>query len=143
MSGKTELACKTHRSVTFAAIFAQFQIVPNLRCAVQQMVLYCVYKATFYTHRGSRRCYIGMTGNRSQRELDLQTVGDRQPAWLKAGCDKFQHAILVDSIPSRAAALATEALMTAREWRKASDAVRGWEKKIIYICVFRILFLIR
>ena len=89
MNGKTELAYKTHRSVTFAAILAQFQIVPDLRCAVQQMVLYCVRKATFHPHRGSRRYYIGMTGNRPQREVDLQTVGDRQPAWLKAVCDKF------------------------------------------------------
>ena len=89
------------------------------------MVQYCVYKASFYTLRGSRRYYIGMTGNPEQREADLQRKGDRQPAWLKAGCEQFRYTIIVDEIPSKAAALATEALMTAHEWRRAPDATRG------------------
>ena len=71
-----------------------------------------------------------MTGNPAQRESDLQTPGSHQPAWLKAGCHNFAYNILVKDIPSKAAALATEAFATAREWKWAPDAVRGgpWVK---------------
>ena len=98
--------------------------------ALGSMVQYCVYKASFNTRHGSRRHYIGMTGNPAQRESDLQTPGSHQPAWLKAGCHNFAYNILVKDIPSKAAALATEAFATAREWKWAPDAVRGgpWVK---------------
>ena len=94
------------------------------------MVVYSVYKASFYTRRGTRRYYVGMTGNATQRESDLQRNDGRQPAWLKAGCKQFQYQILVGDIPSKAAALATEALNTAYIWKSAPDNTRGgpWVK---------------
>ena len=114
-------ACGSMLMILLLILVCAGQLSPLPFCMVQ----YCVYKASFYTGRGSRRCYIGMTGNPEQREADLQTKGDHQPAWLKAGCKQFQYNVLVDKIPSKAAALATEALMTAHEWRRAPDATRG------------------
>ena len=94
------------------------------------MVQYSVYKASFSTRCGSRRHYIGMTGNPVQRESDLQTRGTHQPSWLKAGCNNFTYKILIENIPSKAAALAAEAFATAREWGCAQDSVRGWGGRI-------------
>ena len=89
------------------------------------MVVYCVYKASFCTRRGTRRHYVGMSGDSLNRERDLQTAGPRQPAWLKAGHSDFSFEVVLDNIQSKAAALATEALVTAHQWRQTPLVTRG------------------
>ena len=89
------------------------------------MVNYCVYKASFRTTKGSRRVYIGMTGDAARRERSLQQAGPHQPAWLKAGCQRFEFDIVVGNIPTKAAALATEALLAAHQWRRTRLHARG------------------
>ena len=89
------------------------------------MVVYCVYKASFTTAKGSRRVYVGMTGDAVRRERSLQQAGCYQPAWLKAGCQRFEFEVVADNIPTKAAALATEALLAAHQWRRSRLAVRG------------------
>ena len=66
-----------------------------------------------------------MSGDSSNRERDLKTAGPRQPAWLKAGHSDFSFQVVVDSIPSKAAALATETLVTAHQWRQMPLVTRG------------------
>ena len=89
------------------------------------MVLYKIYKASFHTKRGTRRVYVGMTGNAMQRECALQQCGPHQPAWLRAGCLNFKYEILAENVQTKAAALATEALLAAHLWKSAPDQTRG------------------
>ena len=94
------------------------------------MVQYTIYKASFRTKRGSQRTYVGMTGDAEQRERSLQQCGPHQPAWLKAGCLDFEYEVVVAKVPSKAAALATEALIAAHEWTRNPLQARGgpWVK---------------
>ena len=123
-------------------------------CCSAAMV-WVVYKASFTTHRGTRRwgipyehilqrlrfsielglrrrasnkfskLYFGCTRNPEGREEELQNPGSRQPAWLNAGCRDFSYEILVPDCRSKSAALAIEALVTAHSWRRQPHATRG------------------
>jgi hypothetical protein len=88
------------------------------------MAEYSVYEANFVTHRGTKRYYIGYTPNVQKRELELQ-FGPRQPGWLQAGTGHFHFHVLKAGLPSRGAALATEALLTARRFKSAPYVTRG------------------
>ena len=88
------------------------------------MVLYTVYEASFLTQRGSRRFSLGCTANPLAREFELQAKGPRLPAYLKAGTEQFKFRLLVEGLPSKQAALATEALLTARRYQ-SSFQTRG------------------
>ena len=59
--------------------------------------------------------------------------GRWRPAWMCAGCEDLQLTALVASVPSRAAALAAEALMTSHRWIADKAATRGgpWCKPIL------------
>jgi hypothetical protein len=88
------------------------------------MAQYSVYEADFVTQRGTKRYYIGCTQNVWKRESELQ-FGPRQPAWLQAGTGHFHFHVLKAGLPSRGAALATEALLTARRFKAAPYVTRG------------------
>ena len=87
------------------------------------MVMYQVYEASFETDCGTRRWYIGITTDVERRQVDLQH-GGRQPAWLRAGCHAFSFRTLLGSVATNRAALALEALFTARRW-KGDAQTRG------------------
>jgi len=86
-------------------------------------MVYHVYEATFATKLGSKRRYVGVTTDFSKRLGTLQS--SKRPVWLKAGCEKLSVWVLVPNVPTRGAALAVEALMTARRWNTTSSATRG------------------
>jgi hypothetical protein len=99
------------------------------------MVLYNVYEAAFATKKGTQRWYIGCTLDPTQRELDLQKGGPKQPAWLRAGCQNFLFRILMADAPTKYAALALEALLTARRWRGNAQTRGGpWCRPTLSQC---------
>jgi predicted GIY-YIG superfamily endonuclease len=86
-------------------------------------MVYHIYEASFETKLGSKRRYIGLTTDLASRQRTL--LSSKRPVWMKAGCAKLKIWVLVQNIQTRGAALAVEALMTARRWKSTRFAVRG------------------
>ena len=76
------------------------------------MVLYTVYKAAFWTKKGTYREYVGYTGNVSQREDTLAKGGSNWTKPLEKGTLKMSF--LAVNIQSRAVARCQEALSAAK-----------------------------
>jgi hypothetical protein len=96
-------------------------IIPNIPSSI--MVLYCVYRATYKTRRGTRRAYIGYSGNLDVRKYWHKV---RPPAWMKPQRDDTLDVVILEpGIKSVGLARAAEAMYAAREILKAPQHTRG------------------
>ena len=87
------------------------------------MVLYSVYKARFFTKKGTCRYYVGYTGNASRREDRLQ-LGE--VAWLKPRRPgSLTMEVLHEDLATKFVARAQEALAAGRAINVDPDHVRG------------------
>ena len=92
------------------------------------MTKYSVYKARFQTKKGTWRTYVGKTRS---IEVRKQWLKKKPVAWAKCAVDlpsdesSWEFELLEKNLDSNAAALAYEALHTAKLWVKAPLFVRG------------------
>jgi len=124
------------RSIT---IFAQAHVVQGVFAvrvffvSLRPMAPHSLYEAVFRTKKGTVRRYIGISTDVIAREEELQTPGERQPVWLKAGCSDFHFVVLMRDIPTKHAALVVEALMAAHRWKRHPHTARGgpWSRRTL------------
>ena len=87
------------------------------------MVLYCVYRAIYTTRRGTRRAYIGYSGN-----VDVRTYWHkvRPPSWMKPKRNDTLHLVILEAgIQSVGLARAAEAMYSEMCNFELSPGVRG------------------
>ena len=91
-------------------------------------MVWCIYEATFTTSDGEPRYYVGCCVDPEKRAHALQgrcPNKQGQPRWCKDGTLDFRMKILMDDVPSKYAAVAAEALLAARRYRRCSDTRGG------------------
>lgn len=86
--------------------------------------MYSLYLANFKTRRKTRREYLGITLDEADRERAMRSKRNKQP-WMQAGLDELGIDVLVRTIPGKQAALAMEALYTAKRMVCSWHTVRG------------------
>ena len=82
----------THARTSCAALLAQdASLQLQHHCSI--MVLYCVYRATYTTRRGTRRAYIGYSGHLDVRKYWHKV---KPPAWMKPQRDNTLDVVILD-----------------------------------------------
>ena len=115
--------CSPNRQLVrrrFCSDRAQLCLHPLALCYVSMP--YLVYKASYWTKRGTFRTYFGYT-----RTLDLRRWWHEQkpPAWMKPRGGDFDLAVVERGLQTKEVALACEALHAARAIAANPRQARG------------------
>ena len=107
----------------------------RLKCTVKRRTMYTVYRVRFRTKRGTWRTYTGYT-----RALDARTLWHEAVPPAPMRCrdpeSPYHYTILESGVPTKGAALALEALHSARAIAADPSTARGgpWSRPTLSTC---------